>query len=180
MIRIGCPLAMLALLAWSPAPFAQSVDAQAQDPVSGEATASSPPKRSKPPAEIVFPSSVGDVLFPHRAHLKMKCAKCHHQIHAEPLDTPHEDYLDSTWINCQTCHSTESIHPGKYYKCSDCHHATPQNISDETLSSKVVIHKSCWACHRTGTGVDASQACGECHVKNGGSAPDLLETAERP
>ena len=50
---------------------------------------------------FVSQSSVGEVHFPHRAHVKQKCVTCHHQIHAEALDTPHDDYLDSSWIH--TC-----------------------------------------------------------------------------
>lgn len=117
------------------------------------------------PAEIVFPSAIGEVRFPHRAHLKKKCVRCHHSIHADSLETPHDSYLDSSWIHCQTCHDSNPERSGKYYKCSECHHAAPENIADETLSSKVVIHKSCWQCHEAGTGAQASQACNQCHIK---------------
>ena len=120
------------------------------------------------PGDISFKSSVGDVLFPHNLHVKdlgTECAECHHQIQAMDLNTPHPDYLNSSWINCQTCHDTSSEAGKEYYKCSDCHHSVPNNIADETLSSKVVIHKSCWKCHETGTGVQASEGCSDCHVK---------------
>ena len=121
---------------------------------------------AKIPKEIVYSSSVGEVRFPHRAHIKQKCVTCHHQIHAEALDTPHDDYLDSSWIHCRTCHDPDTELSGKYYKCSECHHSTPENIADETLSAKVVIHEICWSCHEAGTGVEASESCGDCHVKN--------------
>ncbi len=120
------------------------------------------------PDEISFTSEVGTVLFPHNLHVKaleIECAQCHHQIHAMELDTPHPDYLTSSWINCQTCHDTNSETSKKYYKCSDCHHSEPDNIADETLSSKVVMHKSCWKCHETGSGIKASEGCSDCHVK---------------
>lgn len=120
------------------------------------------------PDEITYKSSVGDVVFPHKVHvkdMKLECAECHHQIHAMDLDTPHPDYMESSWISCKICHNTNSQNRKKYYKCSDCHHSDLDDISDETLSSKVVTHKSCWNCHETGTGVEASKGCVECHVK---------------
>jgi hypothetical protein len=120
------------------------------------------------PDEIIIESSVGNVLFPHKVHveeIEVECAECHHQIHAMDLDTPHADYLASSWINCQICHSTNSETKEKYYKCSDCHHSDLDDIADETLSSKVVVHKNCWNCHESGTGVKASEGCTECHVK---------------
>jgi len=49
------------------------------------------------------------------------------------------------------------------YTCSACHDGGPRNISDETLSSKVVVHKQCWKCHQAGTGKDASSSCQLCH-----------------
>jgi len=119
-----------------------------------------------PPPDVVFESSVGDVTFPHARHLKMGCQTCHHQIRAGSLQTPHPDYMDSTWIHCDTCHSEEAASGGAYYKCSLCHHSEPGNIADETLSAKVVTHKSCWKCHQSGTGPDASKGCGDCHVKD--------------
>lgn len=120
------------------------------------------------PDEITYKSSVGDVVFPHKVHvkdMKLECAECHHQIHAMDLNTPHPDYMESSWISCKICHNTNSQNRKKYYKCSDCHHSDLDDISDETLSSKVVTHKSCWNCHETGTGVEASKGCVECHVK---------------
>ena len=119
-----------------------------------------------PPGEIVYPSSVGDVAFPHDRHLKLGCTQCHHQVQAGPLKTPHPDYMDSSWVHCETCHSEEAAAGGAYYKCGHCHHAESPDIADETLSAKVVTHKSCWKCHQSGTGPDASKGCGECHVKD--------------
>jgi hypothetical protein len=118
--------------------------------------------------EILIESSVGDVIFPHDFHVTgvdMECVECHHQIHAVELDTPHPDYLTSSWINCQACHSPDSESDQIYYLCGECHHTNLSNIADETLSSKVVVHKSCWKCHDTRTGVEASQGCVDCHVK---------------
>ena len=118
------------------------------------------------PEKINLESPVGNVLLPHDVHVKdkkLKCPVCHHQIRAEGLDTPHPEYLTSSWVNCQTCHSTDSKNTKKYYKCSRCHHSEPDDIADETLSSKVVIHKSCWKCHEAGTGAEASKGCSDCH-----------------
>lgn len=134
-----------------------------------EETAPGPPADTPDlPVEITIESSLGNVVLPHDVHvkkLKLKCSECHHQIHAVELNTPHPDYLESSLVNCQTCHSSQSENTKKYYECSRCHHSDPDNIADETLSSKVVIHKSCWKCHESGTGVEASKRCGECHVK---------------
>jgi len=118
--------------------------------------------------EILIESSVGNVIFPHDFHVtgvKMECVECHHQIHAVELDTPHPDYLESSWISCHACHNPKSASDQVYYQCGECHHTNPNNIADETLSSKVVVHKSCWKCHDTRTGVEASKGCVDCHVK---------------
>ena len=133
-----------------------------------EVATGSPAAVANMPAEIIIKSSVGDVLFPHNLHVddvNLECTQCHHQIHAKELATPHPDYMTSSWVNCQICHDTNSEMSKKYYKCSDCHHSDPNDNADETLSSKVVIHKNCWKCHETGTGVEASEGCIACHVK---------------
>lgn len=118
------------------------------------------------PSQRVFPSSVGEVVFHHEMHTKnlgVKCAECHHHINAKPLNTPHPDYLKSSWINCAICHSEPGKLKQNAYSCSTCHHSSPVNIADETLSTKVVIHKQCWKCHQVGTGKDASTGCEKCH-----------------
>jgi hypothetical protein len=133
------------------------------------AQASSSVKDLDIPNEITYTSSVGNVLFPHKEHVKeheVECVECHHQIHARDLDTPHPDYMKSSWISCKVCHDKQSEKRDKYYKCSECHHSDLDDIADETLSSKVVTHKSCWNCHETGTGVEASKGCRDCHVKD--------------
>lgn len=117
------------------------------------------------PEVVVFESATGDVHFPHTQHQRMRCSRCHHQIHAGELDTPHDEYLEVSWIQCSMCHTVDSEFGDSYFKCAGCHHAEPESIVDETISSKVVIHKSCWKCHRTGTGVKASEGCAYCHGK---------------
>lgn len=147
-----------------PVPAAEAAKVAA--PVGDKTTA--PSEDIDMPDIITYPSSVGDVLFRHDDHVKeqeIECVECHHQIHAKDLDTPHPDYMTSSWVSCKTCHDESSDMNQKYYKCSDCHLTELADISDETLSSKVVTHKSCWNCHESGTGVEASKGCAECHVK---------------
>jgi len=118
------------------------------------------------PSEIHIPSSVGEVTFRHQMHtgdLAIKCVECHHQINARTLNTPHPDYLKSSWINCKVCHDESGKIRQKAYTCSDCHPTNPVNIADETLSAKVVIHKQCWKCHPVSTGKGASKGCEKCH-----------------
>ena len=118
------------------------------------------------PSERVFPSTVGEVVFHHEMHTKalsIKCVECHHQINAKKLNTPHPDYLKSSWINCQICHDGSEKAGQTVYACSACHRTNPTNIADETLSSKVVIHKQCWKCHAVSTGKEASASCELCH-----------------
>lgn len=118
-----------------------------------------------PPEVIRWPASVGAVEFPHALHcddVGVECIECHHETNASRLDIPHEDYFNDSWVDCQRCHrgtqaSTQS------QACSACHPGNPANIADESMSSKVVIHKSCWQCHEVGVGVEASGACGFCH-----------------
>lgn len=117
------------------------------------------------PPVLVSPTSVGEVAFPHQMHfddLGIDCGECHHEINAARLKMPHEDYFDDFWIDCLACH-TESETPSVSQSCSSCHHSDPTGIADETLSSKVVIHKSCWTCHEIGTGAEASAGCASCH-----------------
>ena len=117
------------------------------------------------PALIVSPSCVGEVEFPHQMHFEdmgVPCQDCHHEVNATKLDMPHGDYFDDFWIDCSACH-TESETPSTSQACSTCHHSDPTGIADETLSSKVVIHKSCWTCHEMSTGGEASAACSTCH-----------------
>lgn len=121
---------------------------------------------SRIPEDIEFPSNVGEVSFPHQFHiddLELECVECHHQINAKILVTPHADYFKSSWINCEICHNESGQIEQKIFTCSECHHPGPENIADETLSSKVVIHKNCWNCHEVGTGVEASATCNGCH-----------------
>ena len=166
MLKFCVSLGVLFLLTFSYSSYSQEVKQTGTVPekVQPDSPASVPDM----PDEITIESSVGNVVLPHDVHVKnskLKCVECHHEIHAKELDTPHPDYLTSSRANCRTCHEINSENRKKYYKCSHCHHSDLDDIADETLSSKVVIHKSCWKCHEAGTGVQASQGCGNCHAK---------------
>jgi len=155
-------LALLALFAFPAG--TQSQETERPETPAQDEPAAPPARRPKLPNVITFESSVGQVHFPHKVHQKMGCQNCHHQIHAKDLLTPHEEYLTYSWVNCRDCHD-ESQNHSTYYGCAKCHHSNLENIADETLNAKVVVHKSCWKCHLSGTGVEASERCGYCHVK---------------
>ena len=119
------------------------------------------------PDEIISPSSVGEVTFPHLFHfeeLELECVECHHEINAAKLIIPHEEYFNDFWIDCNICHNGNENARMEAQACSECHHTHPYGIADETLSAKVVIHKNCWKCHGVETGIAASESCGLCHA----------------
>lgn len=116
--------------------------------------------------EIRTPSSAGEVVFPHLEHIDdfgIECQECHHEVNATALNMPHEKYFDDFWIECGVCHHDGDEPEQGPIACSSCHHERPNGVSDQTLSSKVVIHKNCWECHDIGTGADASGECSFCH-----------------
>lgn len=116
--------------------------------------------------EIRTPSAIGEVIFPHLEHIddfEIECQECHHEIKATALNMPHEEYFEDFWIECGVCHHDDEEPERTAMACSDCHHDRPNGIADQTLSSKVVIHKSCWECHDIGTGAEASGECTFCH-----------------
>ena len=109
---------------------------------------------------------MGDVAFPHALHvdaLELSCGQCHHETDAAELNIPHPEYFEDFWIDCATCHQARPSTQGAQ-TCSSCHRANPFDIADETLSAKVVIHRSCWTCHDVGTGQEASKGCAGCHA----------------
>lgn len=160
-MRLWPVVVLLAMVAGVATGFAQ--EAVAPEAAAEQQAPAAPARRPRMPKVIVFESSVGDVHFPHRVHQKMGCQRCHHQIHAKDLITPHPAYLTYSWVNCQDCHNPESETNTSYYGCAKCHHSNLINIADETLNAKVVVHKSCWKCHTTGTGAKASENCSFCH-----------------
>jgi len=112
---------------------------------------------------------LGDVRFPHELHydtLELECESCHHETQAMDLKIPHQEYFEDFWINCAICHQENKAASGPM-ACSQCHHGSPADIADETLSAKVVIHQSCWECHEVGSGSDASRSCPTCHTGAG-------------
>lgn len=120
------------------------------------------------PETIEFRSEIGSVEFPHRAHAEdfgVECVECHHETNAAPLELPHPHYFEDGWKECRKCHH-ESGSGAQARSCSACHPDAPFSVADETLSSKVVIHRSCWTCHETGRGAEASSQCGSCHRRD--------------
>lgn len=104
--------------------------------------------------------------FPHEKHVeeqKIECVQCHHETNAKALTMPHQKYFEDFWIDCNICHRPKTAEPLGPQACSACHHLQSGDIADETLSAKVVMHKSCWACHEVGTGAAASATCKTCH-----------------
>lgn len=123
------------------------------------------------PPVIRSASSVGEVAFPHQFHfeeLGMECRTCHHETNASFLRMPHEEYFDDFWIDCLICHGKEASAVLQPHSCSACHHDSPADIADETLSTKVVVHKKCWECHEVGKGEEASRSCTFCHLQSPG------------
>lgn len=115
------------------------------------------------PCDIHFTMNLGDVCFPHKVHMKLGCANCHHQFPAVKLETPHPEYLTSSWHSCQSCHESDD-RPKRYRACVSCHLTNPDDIVDETPSAKVALHKNCWTCHESGVGTAASKGCVDCHT----------------
>jgi len=118
----------------------------------------------KPQEILFFESTIGEVVFPHQAHfedLEIDCKTCHHEHNAAKLQIPHPEYFEDFWIKCGSCHH-EIETPQVAQSCSSCHFC-PIDCADETLTVKVVIHKSCWQCHDGGTGQGASATCVFCH-----------------
>lgn len=172
---------VLVVAGWSLPAYSQVAEPAQQEqpePAQQEQPPPAPAARPKLPSVITFESSLGDVLFPHKVHQKMGCKNCHHQIHAKTLDTPHEEYLTYSWVNCQDCHDADTAISTSYYGCDHCHHSNLENIADETLTAKVVIHKSCWNCHLSGTGAEASERCSFCHEQAEDTMAQSQESAE--
>jgi c(7)-type cytochrome triheme protein len=117
------------------------------------------------PETLTSPSSVGEVVFPHRAHVEdfgFECVECHHETRAAELTMPHPAYLEDYWLDCGVCHRADGAGQASQ-SCTSCHPESPASASDQTISSKVAIHRSCWRCHESSTGVEASSGCTFCH-----------------
>ncbi|MCA9523743.1 MAG: cytochrome c3 family protein [Myxococcales bacterium] len=132
--------------------------------ISGCSRATDPPTTTR---LALSPSPWKKVKFPHKAHTEdydVACKTCHHEINAKVIKTPHPAYFRDSSFRCETCHSTAKL-PRKPQACVTCHHRAPSSTTDETLSAKVVIHKSCWrkGCHAAGEGKVAANKCKSCH-----------------
>jgi len=130
------------------------------------------PQEEQLPPIIKSSSSAGEVAFPHQFHfedLEFECLTCHHETNASSLRMPHEDYFEDFWIDCLICHRKDGSAVLQPQSCSKCHHDSPTDIADETLSAKVVVHKKCWECHELEKGEKASKGCTDCHLQNPGN-----------
>lgn len=118
-----------------------------------------------PPEELVFPSPIGAVTFPHALHvsdLGASCPDCHHPAAAPPLNTPHPQWLPKAGHQCLACHGKKET-LASHFACGDCH-SQPLPASHGVIPSrKVAIHLTCARCHELGTAQDASKACVHCH-----------------
>lgn len=134
-----------------------------------------------PPDEVSWGGTAGEVVLPHRLHvddLGIACGECHHETRAAALAMPHPEYFEDFWITCSTCHRTKA-ETEAVQKCSACHQDAPSTVADESLSTKVVVHRSCWRCHEVGTGGEASAVCASCHHASA-VAPASHRTAGAP
>lgn len=119
-----------------------------------------------PPENIVIPSVVGEIRFPHSFHYDdqdIACTTCHHPVNAKPFKTPHNRIFKNSKTDCTACHGGPA--KAENQACSNCHlsvsHAEGQiHLLD---SHKVAVHKTCWACHEQGKGQKASKGCVFCH-----------------
>lgn len=121
-----------------------------------------------PPEELVFPSPIGTVTFPHALHvsdLGASCSDCHHIAAAPPLNTPHPQWLPKAGHQCLACHGKQEA-LGKSYACAGCHSQALPASQGVIPSRKVAIHLTCARCHELGTAQDASKACANCHAGN--------------
>ncbi len=117
--------------------------------------------------------------FPHDQHVvkqKLECVACHHETNAKAIATPHPAYLQGAGIDCAICHHGTD-RPREPQACAECHPVTPPSVADETLSAKVVIHKTCWRCHPLGESPEAGGVCLTCHGKE---APPVLDKFPPP
>jgi len=127
-------------------------------------------------ALAVLAATPPEAEFPHEFHfddLEIDCVTCHHETDAAELMIPHEqdfEHFSDSWPSCERCHRS-TPEPTETQACGNCHHDSPTDVADETLSAKVVIHRSCWSCHEIGTGQAASQACSQCHPSLAGDEP---------
>lgn len=136
-------------------------------PAAGEDTTAATAGTSAAPETIRWPSAVGEVVFPHLRHaeeLGVECASCHHETVAANLKVPHPDYFDDFWVDCAVCH-TGATAPAVERKCVACHPERAVGLNLEMPTVKVAIHRSCWGCHDSGTGAEASNQCGFCHQR---------------
>ncbi|MFC1852485.1 cytochrome c3 family protein [candidate division CSSED10-310 bacterium] len=122
------------------------------------------PQETENPDEIVFPSHLGEVTFPHQMHwddAEIECLSCHHEAKALTLAFPHEEYMADCAEICRRCHVEKGKKP-KIQACKKCHNRQKRTAM-KTVDATTIIHKNCWKCHESGKGVAAGKNCITCH-----------------
>lgn len=135
-----------------------------QDPaLPSEATVDSPSVRPGDPG--AWPGW-GEARFSHYQHfeeLAIACVDCHHETNAGRLITPHETYFEGLRVDCALCHERGGEERLAPLACVECHPKVADGAHDQLMSTKVVVHETCWTCHEQETGADAADGCLFCH-----------------
>jgi hypothetical protein len=160
-------LGILTLLPWVLATPTSADSEEVEEELIAEAIEADG-ENTAPPLEPRSSPIMGDLIFPHVAHvedMEIECDECHHETNAVPLDSPHESYFDDLWVDCGACHHESGAADLEPKSCYECHDTKLRDISDERLSAKVILHKNCWACHEVETGLEATESCELCHSR---------------
>jgi len=160
-------LGILVLMPWA---FVSPTSAELDDEEGESAAEISEPagEASAPTLERRTSPIMGDLIFPHVEHvedMEIECDECHHETNAVPLNSPHQEYFDDLWVDCGACHHEPGSADRAPQSCYDCHDSSRRDVADESLSSKVILHKNCWKCHEVETGLEASESCELCHSR---------------
>ncbi len=128
---------------------------------------------ASPPGEVRWPSHVGEVVFPHRAHVEelgLECTECHHPTRAPRLVTPHPEVFSGELRRCALCHREPVTAGGspapagrQVGRCDSCHGPRTTRAGDFP-GLRVALHATCGKCHEIGTGAAASASCATCHA----------------
>lgn len=118
------------------------------------------------PGDPGFYGGWGAAKFSHFQHfeeLEIACVECHHETNAGRLVTPHASYFEGLRVDCALCHERGGEERLAPLACVECHPKVADGAHDQLMSTKVVVHRTCWTCHDQGTGPEASENCLFCH-----------------
>jgi len=135
--------------------------------------------RDEPRAAAARFAATEKPRFPHQEHVtrhNLECVECITRPTRLRLDTPHDAYLAGNGIECQVCHQGRSLPREPQALLQPVNPVTPTDVADETLSAKVVIHRTCWRCHPMREGVLAPSL----RQLHGGSKPQLARRIPPP